>query len=169
MERSLVVALALASAVACNADASPAGLKAPIYDVPLQPGYRDWRLISVAREEGSLDDIRGILGNDVAIRAVREGTLPLPDGAMIARLAWSYTSSAENDAAFGRQQSFVAGSPKNGVQLMVKDSSKYASSGGWGYAQFNDGKPADEALHRMCHPCHQAASARDFVFTRYAL
>jgi hypothetical protein len=32
-------------------------------------GYRDWKLISVAREVGSLNDIRAILGNDVAIRA----------------------------------------------------------------------------------------------------
>jgi hypothetical protein len=51
---------------------------------------------------------------------------------------------------------------------MVKDSTKYASSGGWGYAHFNDGEPADEALHQTCHPCHQAAQGRDFVFTRYA-
>jgi hypothetical protein len=51
---------------------------------------------------------------------------------------------------------------------MVKDSKKYASTGGWGFAQFNDGKPADEALHRACFACHQAAKAHDLVFTRYA-
>jgi hypothetical protein len=62
----------------------------------------------------------------------------------------------------------VAGPPKNGIQFMVKDSRKYASTGGWGFAQFNDGKPADEAVHNTCLPCHQAASARDFVFTHYA-
>jgi len=140
----------------------------PIYGIEMQPGYRDWRLISVAREAGTLDDIRGILGNDVAIRAYREGLVPFPDGTVIARLAWSFTASAENDAAFGRAQSFVAGAPKNGVQFMVKDSQKYASSGGWGYAHFNDGVPASEALHQTCHPCHQAVTARDFVFTRYA-
>jgi hypothetical protein len=169
MQRSLIVAAALAGALACRADASsPAALGAPIYGIEIQPGYRDWRLISVAREEGTLDDIRGVLGNDVAIRAFREGTLPFPDGAVIARLAWAYTASEENDAAFGRHQSFVAGAPKNGVQFMVKDSKKYASSGGWGYAHFNDGKPADEALHQTCHACHQAVEARDFVFSRYA-
>jgi hypothetical protein len=77
-------------------------------------------------------------------------------------------ASEENDAAFGRQQSFVAGAPKNGVQFMLKDSKRYASSGGWGYAHFDEGKPASEALHQTCHPCHQAAQERDFVFTRYA-
>lgn len=148
--------------------ASSQPLAAPIYGIELPPGYRDWRLISVAREAGALDDIRGILGNDVAIRAYREGTLPFPDGAVIARLAWAFTASEENDAAFGRAQSFVAGAPKNGVQLMVKDSAKYGASDGWGYAHFNDGTPASEALHQTCHGCHRAAASRDFVFTRYA-
>jgi hypothetical protein len=125
-------------------------------------------LISVAREEASLDDIRAILGNDAAITAYRDATLPFPDGTIISRLAWSYEPSEENNQAFGRSQSFVAGPPKNGVQFMVKDAKKYASTGGWGFAQFTDGKPADEAVHNTCFACHQAASARDFVFTRYA-
>jgi cytochrome P460 len=41
-------------------------------------------------EEGSLNDLRAILGNDIAIKASREGKLPFPDGTIIARLAWSY-------------------------------------------------------------------------------
>jgi predicted dehydrogenase len=40
----------------------------------------------------------------------------------------------------GRPQSFVAGSPKNGVQFMVKESRKYASTGGWGFAHFDGRK-----------------------------
>jgi Cytochrome P460 len=144
------------------------GEAAPIYGIKIPPGYRDWRLISVAHEEGKLDDLRAILGNDVATKAYREGKLPFPDGAIIARLAWSYVPSEENNKVFGRPQSFVAGPPKNGVQFMVKDSKKYAATGGWGFAQFNDGKPADEAVHKTCFPCHEPVTARDFVFTRYA-
>jgi hypothetical protein len=45
---------------------------------------------------------------------------------------------------------------------------KYASTGGWGFAQFNDGKPADAGVHKTCFACHQAVQARDLVFTRYA-
>ena len=141
---------------------------APIFVTKIPPGYRDWRLISVAREEGGLNDIRAILGNDIAMTAYREGKLPFPDGAIIARLAWSYDPSEENNKAFGRRQSFVAGSPKNGVQFMVKDSRKYASTGGWGFAEFNDGTLADEAVVKTCFPCHEAVTSRDFVFTRYA-
>jgi hypothetical protein len=144
------------------------GEAAPISGVKIPPGYRDWRLISVAHEEGNLNDLRAILGNDIAITAYREAKLPFPDGTIISRLAWSYVPSEENNKVFGRPQSFVAGPPKNGVQFMVKDSKKYASTGGWGFAQFNDGKPADEAVHNTCFPCHQAVNARDFVFTQYA-
>jgi hypothetical protein len=139
-----------------------------IFATNIPPGYRDWRLISVAREEGSLDDIRAILGNDIAIKAYREGTLPFPEGAIIARIAWSYDASEENNKTFGKAQSFVAGAPKNGVQFMVKDSKKYAQTGGWGYAHFNDGKPADESFMQSCFPCHHAIKSRDDVFTRYA-
>ena len=141
---------------------------APIFGVTIPPGYRDWRLISVAHEEGNLNDLRAILGNEVAIKASREGKLPFPNGTIIARLAWNFIPLEESEKAFGRLQSFVAGAPKNGVQFMVKDSKKYASTGGWGFAQFNDGKPADEAVHKTCFPCHQVAKARDFVFNRYS-
>jgi hypothetical protein len=61
-----------------------------------------WKLISVAHEEGSLNDLRALLGNDVTIKAYREGKLPFPDGTIIARLAWSYVPSEENNKVFGR-------------------------------------------------------------------
>src|SRR5271156_789299 len=136
------------------------GEAAPIFGIKIPLGYRDWRLISVAHEEGNLNDLRAVLGNDIAIKAYREGTLPFPDGAIIVRLAWSYVPSEENNKVFGREQSFVAGSPIN-IQLMVKDSRKYAATGGWGFAQFKDGKPADEAAHKTCFPCHQPGKAQD--------
>ena len=165
----LIVAVALVCVVAAELPPQPPNkVDAAISAGRLPPGYRDWRLISVAREEGDLDDIRAVLGNDVAIRAYRAGNRPFPDGTVIARLAWSYDPSEQNNRAFGREQSFVAGHPKNGVQFMVKSSRKYAATGGWGYAQFEDGEPADSAVHGTCAACHDAAKAADFVFTRYA-
>jgi hypothetical protein len=165
----LIVVMALAGAVAYIAPASGQadGEAAPIFGIKIPSGYRDWRLISVAHEEGKLNDLRAILGNDIAIKAYREGKLPFPDGAIIARLAWSYVPSEENNKVFGRAQSFVAG-PATNVQFMVKDSKKYASTGGWGFAQFKDGKPADEALHNTCFACHVPVKTRDFIFTYYA-
>jgi len=121
----------------------------------------------VAHEEGNLNDLRALLGNDAAIEAYREGKLPFPEGTIIARLAWSYLPSEENNKVFGRAQSFVPGAATN-VQFMVKDTKKYSTTGGWGFAQFKDGKPADAALLKTCFPCHEPVNARDFVFTRYA-
>jgi hypothetical protein len=163
-----VVALPCAVAYMAPASGQGDGEAAPIFAVKIPPGYRDWRLISVAHEEGTLNDLRAILGNDVAVTAFREGKLPFPDGTIIARLAWSYDPLEESEKAFGRLQSFVAGPPKNGVQFMVKDSKKYASTGGWGFGHFNEGKPADEAMHKTCFPCHATVNARDFVLNRYA-
>jgi hypothetical protein len=146
--------------------ASNAGTPAFVDRIP--HGYRDWKLVSVAHEEGPLNDIRAILGNEKAMKAYRGERLPFPDGTIIARVAWDYVASDENNKAFGRAQSFVAGAPKNGVQFMVKDSKKYASTGGWGYGHFQDGKPADQSMLKTCFPCHEAVKARDFVFTRYS-
>lgn len=166
----LLIALAAAAgAVVCISAASAPtdGEAVPIFGIKIPPGYRDWKLISVAHEEGNLNDLRAVLGNDVALAAYREGKLPFADGAIIARLAWNYVPSEENNKVFGRAQSFIAGDPTN-VQFMVKDSKKYASTGGWGFAQFKDGKPADEALLKTCFPCHVPVKDRDYVFTRYA-
>jgi hypothetical protein len=147
----------------------------PIYHVGIPPGYRDWKLISIAHEAGDLNDLRAVLGNDVAIKAYREGESQFPDGTIIVRLAWTYAPSDSNNQVFGRVQSFVPGSaPDWYLQLMVKDSKKYRATGGWGFAQFDkDGKPADESHHETCFSCHdrpthEAAKAHDFVFTRYA-
>jgi hypothetical protein len=156
---TLVVVAAL-TALAAADEASP------LFGVKLPPGYRDWKLISVAHEEGDLNDLRAVLGNDAALAAYRAGKATFPDGATIVRLAWKYTPSEENDKAFGRAQSFVAGAPVD-VQIMVKDAKKYAATGGWGYADFKDGKALDEAKHKTCFPCHTRA-AHDFVFTHYA-
>jgi hypothetical protein len=158
---------AVAALVAFAADQEAEGSSAAfVKEIP--PGYRDWKLISVAHEEGTLNDIRAILGNDVAVNSYREGKLPFPEGAIIARLAWEYLPSEENNKVFGRSQSFVAGHPTNGVQFMVKDSKRYAATGGWGYAHFENGKPATEAFMQSCFPCHREIKSRDFIFTRYS-
>ena len=142
---------------------------APIFVKTIPPGYRDWKVVSVAHEAGDLNDIRAVLGNDIAIKAYREGKLPFPEGAIVGRIAWSHVASDENNQTFGREQSFVAGSPTQFyLQFMVKDSKKYAATGGWGYSSFDqDGKPTDEAAMKACFPCHQAIKARDFIFSRY--
>jgi hypothetical protein len=165
-----ILTLASVATYLAAASAQTDGEAAPVFGIKIFPGYRDWNLISVAHEAGNLNDIRAILGNDIATKAYREGKQTFPDGAVIARLAWNYVPSEENNKVFGREQSFVAGSaPDWYLQFMVKDSKKYAATGGWGYAQFDkNGKPADAAKHGTCYPCHVPAKDRDYLFTRYA-
>jgi hypothetical protein len=149
---------------------------APIYGIEVPAGYRDWQLISVKRltgAAGKIHQLRAELSNNVAAEAFRNGRLPFPDGSIIAALHWNEASSdadnkvlAEGFPGAGLESTF-AGSAVN-VQFMVKDSKKYAATGGWGFADFTNGKPGNEALHKTCFGCHEPAKDRDFVFTRYA-
>jgi hypothetical protein len=144
----------------------------PIFGVTIPPGYRDWKLIAVDElKTDKIDQLRAQLGNEIAIKAFKEGKLPFPDGAIIAALHWTRVPSEQNNAVlagpFPGAQSFVIGSAVN-VQFMVKDSKKYAATGGWGFADFKNGKAGDEALHKACFPCHEPAKAHDFVFAHYA-
>ena len=182
----ICAAIAACALYVTNSTAQSTSDASPIYGVTIPPGYRDWHLIAVAQLAGGKSDdmavvkanmalkqLRAQLGNDIAVMAFREGKLPFPDGAMIAALHWNEVSSDENDKILGigfpgaGLQSSVPASAVN-VQFMVKDSKKYAATGGWGFADFKDGKPGSEALHQTCWPCHQPAKDRDFVFTHYA-
>src|SRR5437016_6960786 len=90
----------------------------PIFGVKIPAGYRQWELIAPSHEPGGFNELRGILGNAVSIKAYRQGTLPFPDGAMLAKLAWKREPSLEFPGAFVPGHSTT-------VQIMVKDSKKY--------------------------------------------
>jgi Cytochrome P460 len=169
----LVVAIAGVLAYVAPASGQTDGEAAPIYGVKIPLGYRDWKLIAADNllVAGKTDQLRAQVGNDVAIKAFKEGKVPFPDGSIIAAIHWTRVPSEDNNKVlvgpFPGAQSFVVGSRVN-VQFMVKDSKKYAATGGWGFADFKDGKPGDKALHETCFPCHAPAKDRDYVFTRYA-
>jgi hypothetical protein len=145
----------------------------PIYGVTIPDGYRDWKVIAVKQLllAGKGNQLRAQLGNDIAIKAFKDGQVPFPDGTIIAAIHWTRVPSEDNDKVldgpFPGTQSFVIGSPVN-VQFMVKDSKRYAATGGWGFADFKNGKAGDKALHETCFPCHQPAKDHDYVFTYYA-
>jgi hypothetical protein len=147
----------------------------PIYLTEVPQGYRDFGLIAVARltKGNGSNQLRAELGNDIAIKAYREGKLPFPDGAIIAALHWDEVSSEDNNKVLAQGfpgagiRSFIPGSGVN-VQFMVKDSKKYTATGGWGFGDFTNGKPGNEKLMQTCFACHLPAKDHDFVFTRYA-
>jgi len=169
---SLLLAAVVAIVVRPPASGQTDEAASPLYGVTVPLGYRDWKLISVAQlKTDKIDQLRVQLGNEIAIRAFKDGSLPFPDGAIIVALHWTRLPSEDNDKVlagpFPGAQSFVAGSPMN-MQVMVKDSKKYAATGGWGLGDFKDGKPAGEAVIKTCFSCHEPAKDHDFVFTHYA-
>jgi hypothetical protein len=93
----------------------------PIFGVTIPAGYRQWEFVAPSHEAGNFDELRGILGNDLAMKAYREGTLPFPGGAILVKLAWKHVPLAGVDGAF------VPGRATR-VQIMVKDSKKYATT-----------------------------------------
>src|SRR5262249_49183372 len=99
----LLIATTVAAAIGVVAHMTSASGQAdkeaaPIYGIKIPKGYRNWQLISVNRlAGGNLKQVRAQLGNDIAIRAFREGKLPFPDGTIIAALHWNETASDENN------------------------------------------------------------------------
>jgi hypothetical protein len=137
------------------------------YVTEMPQDYRNYKWISSAHEAGKLNSLGAVLANDIGFKAFQEGKYPYPDGTIIAALHYKNIPSDENNKVFGQVQSFVPGAPTN-VQFMIKDSTKYAATGGWGFGHFQDSKPANAAFMKPCFPCHQKAAGTDLVFTRYA-
>ena len=134
----------------------------PIFGVRIPDGYRQWALVAPSHETVSFNELRGILGNPIAIQAYTEGTLPFPDGTVLVKLAWKREPSAEFPGAF------VPGHATT-VQVMVKDSTRYPSTGGWGFGRFINGAAVDQAQHETCFGCHQTnVKDHDYVYTRLA-
>jgi Cytochrome P460 len=172
MRRFALLLASVATMISVAASMAPASGNADEEAAPWvtekPAGYRDWTWISSAHEAGNLNSLGAVLGNDVAIKAYRAGTIPFPEGTIIAALHYSHVPSEENNKIFGQAQSFVPGPPTN-VQFMVKDSKKYAATGGWGFGHFNaNGKPVDAAFMQPCFPCHAQNKTHDLVFTQYA-
>lgn len=135
---------------------------APVYGVKLPVGHEDWPLIAPAQEAAPLDELRVVVGNPVAVRAYRDNVRPFSDGTVLVKRAWKHVPSPDFAPAS------IPGDATT-VQVMVKDSKRYAATGGWGYGRFIDGQPVDEAQHRTCHACHAGrVKGRDYVFTRLA-
>lgn len=88
-----VVSSAVAAAFAANTT-NPQNLS-PIYGVGIPDGYRKWELIAPAQEGEPLNELRAVLGNDIAVKAYRDGKLPFPDGTVLVKLAWKHIQSPD--------------------------------------------------------------------------
>jgi len=138
-------------------------------------GYESWQVISISQDGGH---VAAILGNPVMIKAYEEGIpgngKPFPDGAKMAKIHWTPKKMETFPAAT------VPGA-QHDVDFMVKDSKRFADSGGWGWATFEydaasgtftpgtlADKPPQGHDAKCGFTCHTIVKARDYVFTAYA-
>ncbi len=138
-------------------------------------GYEGWQVISVS----NAGKLAVILGNPAMIDAFKAGIpgngKPFPDGAKMAKIHWDPKKSETEPG-----QPLVPASLHD-VDFMVKDSKRFADSGGWGYAAFEyesasaGYRPATQkdqppqATDAKCgFGCHTIVRSQDYVFTQYA-
>jgi hypothetical protein len=137
-------------------------------------GYERWETINVS--QGKFFAV--ILGNQAMIDAYKAGIpangKPVPDGAKMAKIHWT---AKKNESAPGQP---LVGGLLHDVDFMVKDSKRFADSGGWGYAvfkydaasdTFRPGTVADQPPQgndaKCGFACHTVVKNRDYVFTEY--
>jgi hypothetical protein len=137
-------------------------------------GYESWQVVSVS-QDGPL--IAAILGNPVMIDAYLAGIpgngKPFPDGAKLAKIHWNPKKMETFPAAT------VPGT-QHDMDFMVKDSKRFADSGGWGWATFDYDAASDtftpgtlasstpQGNDAKCgFACHTSVKTRDYVFTDY--
>src|SRR5205823_9533643 len=137
-------------------------------------GYEAWQVVSIS-QDGPLMAV--ILANPVMIAAYRAGFpgngKPFPDGSKMAKVHWNPKKMEAFPAAT------VPGT-QHDVDFMVKDSKRFADSGGWGWAafeyetasgRFTPGTSADappQGNDAKCgFACHTIVKTRDYVFTDY--
>jgi len=158
----IVIFLAIAGIVIARQQTVP---PAP-NGMTLPEGYRDWRMLASSVRSDN-NTMRVILGNDIAIKAAREGRInPWPDGTTFAKLSWKQKIHEKWPTATIPGE-FVQ------VEFMHKDSKKYGPTGGWGFARWRgmDLKPygKDAGFVQECFGCHTPMKENDYVFTHPAV
>jgi Haem-binding domain/Cytochrome P460 len=140
--------------------ATPANAMPAPNGIAFLPDYKHWRAIS-STERDDNETLRQILGNDVAVKAAAENRInPWPDGTAFAKIAW-YQHTDQNGVV--RPGAFFQ------VEFMIRDSRKYGSTLGWGFARWRGAelKPygKNENFAAECVGCHQPLGATNYVFT----
>jgi Haem-binding domain/Cytochrome P460 len=128
--------------------------------VAFDSSFEGWKPLSFT-DRGDNNTFRFILGNDIAIQAAESGHIsPWPDGTRFAKIAWQQQLGSDAIVYTGK---FVQ------VELMIKDSRKYASTEGWGWGRWRgvDLKPygSDGGFVNECTGCHQPLKGNEYVYT----
>ncbi len=154
----LTLALIFGSQTLCAKEISPApnGIKVP-------QGYQNWQFVGTSHRTDN-NSLRIIVGNDVAVAAIKSGTSkPWPKGSILGKLVWKDSQHPNWDKAT------VPGELSH-IEFMIKDPVKYKKTGGWGYARWKgmEAKPYgdDAGFAQECYNCHSIVKQHDYVFTK---
>ena len=137
-------------------------------------GYEAWQVVSISQDGGHM---AAILANPVMIDAYLAGIpgngKPFPDGAKMAKIHWNPKQMETFPPAT------VPGT-QHDADFMLKDSKRFADSGGWGWAEFEYDAASDtfrpgtladtppQGHDAKCgFACHTIVKTRDYVFTDY--
>ena len=128
--------------------------------VAFDSSFESWKPLSFT-DRGDNNTFRLILGNDIAIQAAESGHIsPWPDGTRLAKIAWEQRLGSDGIVYPGK---FVQ------VEVMIKDSKKYASTDGWGWGRWRgvDLQPYGSSARFVneCTGCHQPVKGNDYVYT----
>ena len=139
-------------------------------------GYEHWEAVSMS-QDGPLMAV--ILANPSMMEAFRSGApangKPFPDGAKMAKVHYTPKKMDVFPAA-------TVPGEQHDVDFMLKDSKRFADSGGWGYAVFEyeaatktfrvgntQDSPPQSNDAKCGYACHTLVKNRDYVFTDYAV
>jgi len=136
-------------------EATPNGIELP-------KGYQNWKMISSSHRVDN-NSLRVILGNDIAVKASRNGkTNPWPEGSILAKMVWKEGELPTWNKAIVPEKFIHA-------EFMIKDSDKYVKTGGWGFARWLglNQKPygKDANFVQECFGCHTPVKNNDWVYT----
>jgi hypothetical protein len=151
---AMLTVLAITSAAAQSTD-----------DITPPSGYRNWFHVNTMVVDkasplfGALGGMHNVHVNEMGEDALKKGE-PYPDGTIFVTDLHEFTLS---DGAY------VMG-PRKGMAVMVKNASKYASTGGWGFQFFAGGdatKPIVTDAAKQCFECHVPEKSQDYVYSTY--
>lgn len=149
-----------------SADISPvaaklSGIQPTLNGILYDGDWRKWKLLAVT-DRGDNRQFRMILGNDIAVKAAREGNVhPWPDGTKFAKLAWQQQQTSGGLVIPGKFWQ---------IEMMIKDASRFRDTDGWGWARWRgtDLKPygKDATFVNECTGCHLPVRGNDYVYTQ---
>lgn len=157
MKPHLLAGLAALTVVTCLGQAASSAVEEPAYP----EGYRRWTHILTGVSDARFKRYEGmhnIYANPKAIEGYKSSGA-FPDGSVIVFDLFEVVER-EDGATVATERKFI--------DVMVKDSKRYAATGGWGYTEFvGEKRVLGQDKIGFCHSCHIKSATRDSVFTTF--